>query len=67
MDSHPPPALDRDLLELYLNDHLTGATAGRARIRHMVQEYADLPICRSTTRYANWPTTWRRSTSASPA
>src|SRR5699024_6430162 len=31
-------------LELYLNDHLTGATAGRARIRHMVQEYADLPI-----------------------
>lgn len=44
MTSTPAPALDRALLELYLNDHLTGATAGRARIRHMVRVYPDLPI-----------------------
>lgn len=37
-------ALDHDLLELYLNDHLAGATAGRARANHMVKAYRDLPI-----------------------
>lgn len=36
--------LDLDLLELYLNDHLAGATAGRSRARRMVQAHADLPI-----------------------
>lgn len=39
-----PDDIDRDLLQLYLNDHLTGATAGRSRAQRMVKEYVDLPI-----------------------
>ncbi|WP_114908204.1 hypothetical protein [Ornithinimicrobium murale] len=53
MASHPLSELDLDLLELYLNDHLTGATAGRARVRHMVQAYADLPIHEALCRLAD--------------
>lgn len=39
-----PETMDRGLLELYLNDHLTGATAGLSRAQHMVRANADLPI-----------------------
>lgn len=36
--------VDRDLLGLYLNDHLAGAAAGRARARQMARQHADLPV-----------------------
>ncbi|MFI6858032.1 hypothetical protein [Streptomyces sp. NPDC050416] len=36
------PATDMSLLGVYLNDHLAGATAGTARIRHLVRS------CRGT-------------------
>lgn len=44
--THPavPPQVDRELLALYLSDHLTGATAGLGRIERMVGDYADLPL-----------------------
>jgi UDP-glucose 4-epimerase len=38
-----PPGVDRELLGLYLSDHLTGATAGLGRIERMVRDYGDLP------------------------
>ncbi|MCK0113595.1 hypothetical protein MWU75_15725 [Ornithinimicrobium sp. F0845] len=37
-------ALLTDVFELYLNDHLAGAEAGRARVRRMAEAHADLPI-----------------------
>lgn len=37
-------SIDQDLLGLYLNDHLTGAAAGRARSRQMARQHADLPV-----------------------
>lgn len=33
--ARPPRALDTDLLGIYLNDHLAGATAGVERVRHL--------------------------------
>lgn len=36
--------VDRDLLGLYLSDHLTGATAGAERIERMAEAYADSPV-----------------------
>lgn len=36
--------IDKDLLGLYLSDHLTGATAGLGRLENMVENYPDLPI-----------------------
>lgn len=36
--------VDRDLLGLYLSDHLTGATAGVERIERMAEAYADSPV-----------------------
>lgn len=36
-----PPTIDLALLGLYLSDHLTGATAGRARIQRMARAYRD--------------------------
>lgn len=36
-----PAALERDLLGLYLSDHLTGATAGVERLQRMADAYAD--------------------------
>ncbi|MCA5893981.1 NAD-dependent epimerase/dehydratase family protein [Isoptericola sp. NEAU-Y5] len=39
-----PPRLDRELLGLYLADHVTGATAGLGRIERMVGDYTDLPL-----------------------
>ncbi|MDO5668663.1 MAG: NAD-dependent epimerase/dehydratase family protein [Corynebacterium sp.] len=39
-----PDSYTRDLLELYLSDHLTGATAGVNRIERMAEEYVDTPM-----------------------
>jgi len=36
-----PADLERDILGLYLSDHLTGATAGVDRLRRMATAYAD--------------------------
>lgn len=45
-------ATDDSLLELYLNDHLAGATAGLARVSTMVEGYTDLPIHADLVRLA---------------
>lgn len=37
------PRIDRKLLGLYLSDHLTGATAGTARIQRMAAAFIDTP------------------------
>ena len=39
-----PEHVTRDLLELYLSDHLTGATAGVNRIERMAADYVDTPV-----------------------
>lgn len=39
-----PATIDRTLLQTYLSDHLTGATAGRARVRKMAQWYAHTTV-----------------------
>ncbi|KQY98584.1 epimerase [Microbacterium sp. Root53] len=39
-----PATLQRDILGLYLSDHLTGATAGVARFRRMAKAYADTDL-----------------------
>jgi nucleoside-diphosphate-sugar epimerase len=36
--------ISRDLLGLYLSDHLTGATAGAGRIERMAEETIDTPV-----------------------
>lgn len=36
--------LDRELLELYLSDHLSGATAGTARMARMADDFVDTPV-----------------------
>ncbi|GAA4284431.1 hypothetical protein GCM10022261_19620 [Brevibacterium daeguense] len=36
--------ISRDLLSLYLSDHLTGATAGSERIERMAEAYIDTPM-----------------------
>lgn len=36
--------MDRELMGLYLADHLTGATGGLGRLEQMCEEYTDLPI-----------------------
>lgn len=41
MTGHVPPSIEGDLLNLYLSDHLTGATAGRSRIERMADAYDD--------------------------
>lgn len=38
------PETDKDLLGLYLSDHLVGATAGGKRIERMVEDLADTPV-----------------------
>ncbi|OCG75792.1 NAD-dependent epimerase/dehydratase family protein [Microbacterium sediminis] len=44
-DGHRVPVgIDRELLGLYLSDHLTGATAGVARIRRMATAVADTEL-----------------------
>lgn len=47
-----PSTIDRTLLQTYLSDHLTGATAGRARSRKMAQWYASSPLSPDLTRVA---------------
>lgn len=44
MNSRVPQSLDADLLQLYLSDHLTGATAGRSRVSAMAKRHAQSPI-----------------------
>lgn len=39
-----PEEVGRDLLELYLSDHLTGATAGSNRIARMASDFVDTPV-----------------------
>lgn len=39
-----PAEISRDLLQLYLSDHLTGATAGADRMNRMAQDYVDTPM-----------------------
>lgn len=39
-----PEEISRDLLELYLSDHLTGATAGSSRIARMATDFVDTPV-----------------------
>jgi hypothetical protein len=36
--------ISRDLLGLYLSDHLTGATAGAERIERMADDFVDTPV-----------------------
>lgn len=36
--------MEHRLLSIYLNDHVAGATAGVARIRHMAEAYARTPL-----------------------
>ena len=47
-----PSTIDRALLQTYLSDHLTGATAGRARSKKMAQWYASSPLSPDLTRVA---------------
>lgn len=45
VDPHvPPEKMSADLLELYLSDHLTGATAGIGRITRMANDFVDTPM-----------------------
>ena len=45
VDPHvPPEKMSADLLELYLSDHLTGATAGVGRITRMANDFVDTPM-----------------------
>ena len=37
-------SVDRRLLGIYLNDHVTGATAALARVRRMAQTYSSTPV-----------------------
>lgn len=39
-----PEEYAKDLLELYLSDHLTGATAGANRIERMAEDFVDTPV-----------------------
>ncbi|MEE6282209.1 NAD-dependent epimerase/dehydratase family protein [Georgenia sp. MJ170] len=39
-----PVRLERDILGLYLSDHLTGATAGTSRAERMAEAYADTEL-----------------------
>ncbi|MPV36980.1 NAD-dependent epimerase/dehydratase family protein [Georgenia subflava] len=50
--AHVPATIERDLLGLYLSDHLTGATAGLSRVRRMAQAYADTSLAPDLERLA---------------
>ncbi|QGU06973.1 hypothetical protein COCCU_05135 [Corynebacterium occultum] len=39
-----PERIDRELLELYLSDHLSGATAGTSRMARMADDFVDTPV-----------------------
>ncbi|MFH9990747.1 hypothetical protein [Streptomyces luteogriseus] len=42
--SRPAPATDMSLLGIYLNDHLAGATAATARVRHLLRSCGGSPL-----------------------
>ncbi|MGC5583583.1 hypothetical protein [Ornithinimicrobium sp. W1665] len=44
--------LDTSVLELYINDHLAGASGGRDRAHRMVEDHADLPITADLAEFA---------------
>lgn len=44
--------LDTSVLELYLNDHLAGASGGRDRAHRMAKDHADLPIAGELATFA---------------
>ncbi|WP_106849955.1 hypothetical protein [Blastococcus sp. Marseille-P5729] len=44
--------IDWDLLSLYMNDHVSGATAGVARLNHMAKQYQDTPHGENLSRIA---------------
>lgn len=48
-----PGDIDRDLLNLYLSDHLTGAVAGSERIKKMADAYVDTPVFEQLSRVAD--------------
>lgn len=39
-----PEGISEDLLNLYISDHLTGATAGEERLYRMAQDFVDTPV-----------------------
>lgn len=43
-DDQTSPDVDSELLQTYLDDHLTGATAMLQRLNRMVESYRDLPV-----------------------
>lgn len=43
-DHRLPRSVERDILGLYLSDHLTGATAGVERLQRMARAYADTEL-----------------------
>ncbi|GGA71280.1 hypothetical protein GCM10011490_22440 [Pseudoclavibacter endophyticus] len=48
-----PEGIDRELFGLYLSDHLTGATAGAARLERMAAAYIDTPVYAQLSEVAN--------------
>lgn len=48
-----PSTIDRDVLQSYLCDHLTGAAGGRARARKMSEWYSNLEIGPELARVAD--------------
>ena len=50
---HADQTADRELIELYLSDHLTGATAGLERIERMEEAFADTPVFRQISEVAD--------------
>lgn len=47
------PLITRDLLGLYLSDHLTGATVGTSRINRMATDFVDTPVYASLSTIAD--------------
>lgn len=52
-DEQVPEDVTRDLLNLYLSDHLTGATAGANRIQRMADDFVDTPVFSQLSELAN--------------
>ncbi len=47
-----PEQFSKELLELYLSDHLTGATAGANRAERMAEDFVDTPVYPQLARLA---------------
>jgi hypothetical protein len=52
MSADVPPHLDRNLLGIYLSDHLMGASGGVSRIERMAEAYADTDLGPELSRLA---------------